>query len=35
MAAEMARQLLMQIERPETPTAAIIFDPTLVVRQSA
>ncbi len=35
MAAEMARQLLMQVEHPDTPTAAVIFDPTLVVRQSA
>jgi DNA-binding LacI/PurR family transcriptional regulator len=35
MAAEMARQLLMHIEHPDTPTAAIIFDPTLIVRQSA
>jgi DNA-binding LacI/PurR family transcriptional regulator len=35
MAAEMARQLLMRIERPDTPTVSVIFDPTLVVRQSA
>lgn len=35
MAAEMARQLLMRVERADTPTVSVIFDPTLVVRQSA
>jgi DNA-binding LacI/PurR family transcriptional regulator len=35
MAAEMARLLLRQIDHPDTPMAAVIFQPTLVVRQSA
>jgi DNA-binding LacI/PurR family transcriptional regulator len=35
MAAEMARQLLRQVETPETPVRAVIFEPTLVIRQSA
>jgi DNA-binding LacI/PurR family transcriptional regulator len=35
MAAEMARLLLRQIEHPDTPVAAVIFQPTLVVRRSA
>jgi DNA-binding LacI/PurR family transcriptional regulator len=35
MAAEMARLLLRQIAHPETPVTAVIFQPTLVVRQSA
>jgi DNA-binding LacI/PurR family transcriptional regulator len=34
MAAEMARLLVRQIEHPETPVAAVIFQPTLVVRHS-
>ena len=35
MAAEMARLLLRQIEHPEIPVTAVIFQPTLVVRRSA
>jgi DNA-binding LacI/PurR family transcriptional regulator len=35
MAAEMARLLLGQVERPETPPSSLIFEPTLVVRGSA
>lgn len=35
MAAEMTRILLEQIEDPERPIASRIFDPVLVVRQSA
>lgn len=35
MAAEMARQLLRQVERSDTPIRAVIFEPVLVVRQSA
>ncbi|MGB3444386.1 MAG: LacI family DNA-binding transcriptional regulator [Actinophytocola sp.] len=35
MAAEMARLLLRQIDHPDTPVAAVIFQPTLVVRHSA
>ncbi|MFC4858064.1 LacI family DNA-binding transcriptional regulator [Actinophytocola glycyrrhizae] len=34
MAAEMARLLVRQIEHPDTPVAAVIFQPTLVVRHS-
>jgi DNA-binding LacI/PurR family transcriptional regulator len=34
MAAEMARLLLRQIEDPERPVPAVIFHPSLVVRQS-
>jgi DNA-binding LacI/PurR family transcriptional regulator len=35
MAAEMARQLLRQVDDPDTPVRSVIFEPTLVVRQSA
>jgi DNA-binding LacI/PurR family transcriptional regulator len=35
MAAEMARLLLRQIERIDAPTASVVFEPTLVIRQSA
>jgi DNA-binding LacI/PurR family transcriptional regulator len=35
MAAEMARLLLRQIERYDAPTASVVFEPTLVIRQSA
>ncbi|MCU1682196.1 MAG: transcriptional regulator [Amycolatopsis sp.] len=35
MAAEMARLLLARIENPEQPPRSTIFEPTLVVRQSA
>jgi DNA-binding LacI/PurR family transcriptional regulator len=35
MAAEMARQLVRQIEHPGTPVTTVVFEPTLVVRQSA
>ena len=35
MAAEMTRMLLDQIENPDQPIASRIFDPVLVVRQSA
>jgi DNA-binding LacI/PurR family transcriptional regulator len=35
MAAEMARLLLRQVENGDTPVRAVIFEPTLVVRQSA
>jgi DNA-binding LacI/PurR family transcriptional regulator len=35
MAAEMARQLLRQIDDPETPVRSVIFEPTLVIRESA
>ena len=35
MAAEMARLLLRQIGTPQTPVARVIFEPSLVVRQSA
>ncbi|MFC0113858.1 LacI family DNA-binding transcriptional regulator [Kibdelosporangium aridum] len=35
MAAEMARQLLRQIDRVDTPIRSVIFEPILVVRQSA
>jgi DNA-binding LacI/PurR family transcriptional regulator len=35
MGAEMARLLLAHIENPATPPRSVIFDPTLVVRESA
>lgn len=35
MAVEMARQLLRQVDRVDTPIRAVIFEPTLVVRESA
>jgi DNA-binding LacI/PurR family transcriptional regulator len=35
MAAQMTRMLLEQIDRPERPPASVIFDPRLVVRESA
>lgn len=35
MAAEMTRILLDQIDKPERPVTSVIFDPVLVVRQSA
>jgi DNA-binding LacI/PurR family transcriptional regulator len=35
MAAEMARLLLAQIDQPERRTTSVIFEPTLVERQSA
>jgi DNA-binding LacI/PurR family transcriptional regulator len=35
MAAEMARLLLARIEDPDLPPRSMIFDPTLVVRESA
>jgi DNA-binding LacI/PurR family transcriptional regulator len=35
MAAEMARQLLRQVDNPDTPPRSVIFEPTLVVRESA
>jgi DNA-binding LacI/PurR family transcriptional regulator len=35
MAAEMARQLLRQIDDEDTPVRSVIFEPILVVRQSA
>ncbi len=35
MAAEMARLLVRQIEHPETPVSAVVFEPSLVVRRSA
>jgi DNA-binding LacI/PurR family transcriptional regulator len=35
MAAEMARLLLRQIDDPDTPRTRVIFEPTLVRRQSA
>jgi DNA-binding LacI/PurR family transcriptional regulator len=31
----MARQLLRQVDDPDTPVRSVIFEPTLVVRQSA
>lgn len=34
MAAEMARQLLRQITEPRSPTMSVIFEPSLVVRDS-
>jgi DNA-binding LacI/PurR family transcriptional regulator len=34
MAAEMARLLVRQIERPETPVSSVVFEPSLVVRRS-
>jgi DNA-binding LacI/PurR family transcriptional regulator len=35
MAAEMARLLLRQIDRVDAPHASVVFEPTLVIRQSA
>ncbi|MET0233264.1 MAG: LacI family DNA-binding transcriptional regulator [Kibdelosporangium sp.] len=35
MAAEMARLLLAQIAEPDQPARSVIFDPTLIVRESA
>jgi DNA-binding LacI/PurR family transcriptional regulator len=35
MAAEMARMLLDRVERPDQPPASVIFEPSLVVRESA
>ena len=35
MAAEMARLLLRQIERNDAPHASVVFEPTLVIRESA
>jgi DNA-binding LacI/PurR family transcriptional regulator len=35
MAAEMARLLLATIERPDLPARSVIFEPTLVLRESA
>jgi DNA-binding LacI/PurR family transcriptional regulator len=35
MGAEMARLLLAHIENPATPPRSVIFDPTLVIRESA
>jgi DNA-binding LacI/PurR family transcriptional regulator len=35
MAAEMARLLLSQIDEPALPARSVIFDPTLIVRESA
>jgi DNA-binding LacI/PurR family transcriptional regulator len=35
MAAEMARQLLRQVDDVDIPVRAVIFEPTLVVRESA
>jgi DNA-binding LacI/PurR family transcriptional regulator len=35
MAAEMARLLLERIEWPDRPVRSVVFEPTLVVRQSA
>ncbi len=35
MAAEMARMLLDRIERPDQPPASVIFEPSLVARESA
>jgi DNA-binding LacI/PurR family transcriptional regulator len=35
MAAEMARMVLDRIERPDQPPASVIFEPSLVVRESA
>jgi DNA-binding LacI/PurR family transcriptional regulator len=34
MAAEMARQLLRQISEPRTPVTSVVFEPSLVVRDS-
>jgi DNA-binding LacI/PurR family transcriptional regulator len=34
MGAEMARLLLAHIENPATPPRSVVFDPTLVVRES-
>lgn len=35
MAAEMARMVLDRIERPDQPPASVIFEPALVIRESA
>ena len=35
MAAEMARLLLSHVEEPERRVTSVIFEPTLVIRQSA
>jgi DNA-binding LacI/PurR family transcriptional regulator len=35
MAAEMARLLLNHIDNPQSPPTSVIFEPTLVVRESA
>ncbi|MBE1468377.1 LacI family DNA-binding transcriptional regulator [Kibdelosporangium phytohabitans] len=35
MAAEMARQLLKQVDQIDTPIRSVIFEPSLVIRQSA
>ena len=35
MAAEMARLLMAQVERPGRPVTSVIFEPSLVVRESA
>ncbi|MFI9817852.1 LacI family DNA-binding transcriptional regulator [Saccharothrix variisporea] len=35
MAAEMVRLLVERVERPDRPTSSVVFDPTLVVRESA
>jgi DNA-binding LacI/PurR family transcriptional regulator len=35
MGAEMARLLLAHIENPATPPRSVVFDPTLVVRESS
>jgi DNA-binding LacI/PurR family transcriptional regulator len=35
MAAEMARLLLRQVDRVDAPHASVVFEPTLVIRQSA
>jgi DNA-binding LacI/PurR family transcriptional regulator len=35
MAAEMARLLLAQIDEPDQPARSVIFDPALIVRESA
>ena len=35
MAAEMARMLLAHIEQPDHPVTSRIFEPTLVIRESA
>jgi DNA-binding LacI/PurR family transcriptional regulator len=35
MAAEMARLLLRQVDRTDAPHASVVFEPTLVIRESA
>jgi DNA-binding LacI/PurR family transcriptional regulator len=35
MAAEMTRLLLERVEQPDLRIASVIFDPTLIIRQSA